>query len=133
MSDTGTMKRNRISLSIPYSLLEKVDQHVDKMHQDGESRETANRTAFVMQMVKLGLRVYENKINQDPREKTLDQKLELIARNAMMSGLITDAIFGLLTETVDTARVIKNRRVLESEWIREINERVAGKLQHYFN
>lgn len=132
MSEDNSGKRNRVNLTIPFSLLEKIDAHVDKKLEDGESRDTANRSAFVMEMFKLGLRVYENKINKDASEKTLDQKLEFIAKNVLVSGFITDAIFGIQKETVDPARVIKNEMVLDPEWVKAVNERVAGKLQEYF-
>lgn len=132
MNDENSAKRNRINLTIPFSLLEKIDAHVDKKLEDGESRDTANRSAFVMEMFKLGLRVYENKINKDASEKTLDQKLEFIAKNVLVSGFITDAIFGIQKETVDADKVIKNEMVLDPEWVKAVNERVAGKLQEYF-
>ena len=48
MSQDSENKRNRVNLTIPYSFLEKVDQHVQARLEDGESRETANRSAFVM-------------------------------------------------------------------------------------
>lgn len=132
MSEDNSGKRNRVNLTIPFSLLEKIDAHVEKKLEDGESRDTANRSAFVMEMFKLGLRVYENKISKDASEKTLDQKLEFIAKNVLVSGFITDAIFGIQKETVDPARVIKNEMVLDPEWVKAVNERVAGKLQEYF-
>lgn len=132
MNDENSVKRNRVNLTIPYSLLEKIDAHVEKNLEDGDSRDTANRSAFVMEMFKLGLRVYENKINKDASEKTLDQKLELIAKNALMNGFIIDAIFGIITETVDQSKVVKNEMMLDPEWPKEMKERVAGKLLEYF-
>ncbi|UQY46272.1 relaxosome protein TraM [Mixta hanseatica] len=132
MSEQNTPKSNRVNLTVPFSLIEKVDAHVEKKLEDGESRETANRSAFIMEMFKLGLRVYENKISKDTSEKTLDQKLEFIAKNVLVSGFITDAIFGIQKETVDPAKVIKNEMILEPEWLKAVNERVAGKLQEYF-
>ncbi|MBS6437754.1 MULTISPECIES: relaxosome protein TraM [Pantoea] len=132
MSEQNSSKSNRVNLTVPFSLIEKVDAHIEKKLEDGESRETANRSAFIMEMFKLGLRVYENKINKDASEKTLDQKLEFIAKNVLVSGFITDAIFGIQKETVDPARVIKNEMVLDPEWVKAVNERVAGKLQEYF-
>ena len=50
----------------------------------------------------------------------------------LVSGFITDAIFGIQKETVDAAKVIKNEMVLDPEWVKAVNERVAGKLQEYF-
>jgi len=132
MNDENSTKRNRVYLTVPFSLLEKVDAHVEKMLEDGESRDTANRSSFVMEMFKLGLRVHENKINKDASDKTLDQKLEFIAKNVLVSGFITDAIFGVQKETVDAGKVIKNEMVLDPEWVKAVNERVAGKLQEYF-
>lgn len=132
MSEQILTKSNRVNLTVPFSLIEKVDAHVEKKLDDGESRETANRSAFIMEMFKLGLRVHENKINKDASEKTLDQKLELIAKNALMNGFIIDAIFGIMKETVDHSKVVKNEMLLEPEWPKEMKERVAGKLLEYF-
>jgi len=132
MNDENSAKRNRVNLTIPFSLLEKIDAHVEKKLEDGESRDTANRSAFVMEIFKLGLRVHENKLNKDASEKTLDQKLELIAKNALMNGFIIDAIFGIMKETVDHSKVVKNEMMLDPEWPKEMKERVAGKLLEYF-
>lgn len=132
MSEDNSGKRNRVNLTIPFSLLEKIDAHVDKKFEDGESRDTANRSAFVMEMFKLGLRVHENKLNKDTSEKTLDQKLELIAKNALMNGFIIDAIFCIMKETVDQSKVVRNEMLLAPGWPKEMKERVAGKLLEYF-
>ena len=132
MSEQYSSKSNRVNLTVPFSLIEKVDAHIEKKLEDGESRETANRSAFIMEMFKLGLRVHENKINKDASEKTLDQKLELIAKNALMNGFIIDAIFGIMKETVDHSKIVKNETLLDPDWPKEMKERVAGKLLEYF-
>jgi len=132
MSEQYPSKSNRVNLTVPFSLIEKVDAHIEKKLEDGESRETANRSAFIMEMFKLGLRVHENKINKDASEKTLDQKLELIAKNALMNGFIIDAIFGIMKETVDHSKIVKNETLLDPDWPKEMKERVAGKLLEYF-
>lgn len=132
MKSDDTQRRNRVNLTVPFSLLEKVDFHLEKKLEDGESRETANRSAFVLEMFKLGLRVYENKINKDADQMTLDQKLELIAHNVITSAFITEGIFGILKETSDPARIIKNEQLLDPEWPKAVQERVAGKLKNYF-
>ncbi|MBK0035510.1 hypothetical protein IBT47_24835 [Erwinia sp. S43] len=132
MSQDSENKRNRVNLTIPYSFLEKVDQHVQARLEDGESRETANRSAFVMEMFKLGLRVHENSKKKGPDEKTLDDKLELIAKNAIVTGYVVDAIFGVQKETIDQSRVIKNASLLDPEWLATMNEQVAGRLKKFF-
>ncbi|MCW1877188.1 hypothetical protein OMR58_22325 [Erwinia sp. INIA-01] len=132
MNDNDAVKRNRVYLTVPYSLLEKVDMHVEKRLEDGESRDVANRSAFVMEMFKLGLRVYENKINKDDAEKTLDDKLELIAKNALINGFMIDALFGITKETVDKSLVVRNASLLEPDWPKEMKQMVAGKLLEYF-
>ncbi|WP_158087356.1 hypothetical protein [Pantoea rwandensis] len=48
MSEQVLTKSNRVNLTVPFSLIEKVDAHVEKKLDDGESRETANRSAFIM-------------------------------------------------------------------------------------
>ncbi|PIJ50052.1 hypothetical protein BL250_08800 [Erwinia sp. OLTSP20] len=85
-----------------------------------------------MEMFKLGLRVYENKINKDADQMTLDQKLELIAHNVITSAFITEGIFGILKETADPSKIIKNAQFLDTEWPKAVQERVAGKLKNYF-
>ncbi|MBK0035848.1 hypothetical protein IBT47_26620 [Erwinia sp. S43] len=132
MSQDSENKRNRVNLTIPYSFLEKVDQHVQARLEDGESRETANRSAFVMEMFKLGLRVHENSRKKGPDEKTLDEKLELIAKNSIITGFVVDAIFGVQKETIDQSRVIKNASILDPEWLEKMKEQVAGRLKKFF-
>lgn len=132
MSVDSENKRNRVNLTIPYSFLQKVDQHVQARLEDGESRETANRSAFVMEMFKLGLRVHENSRKKGADEKTLDDKLELIAKNAIVTGYVVDAIFGIQKETVDLSKVVKNASLLDPEWQTTMNEQVVGKLKKIF-
>lgn len=132
MSVDSENKRNRVNLTIPYSFLQKVDQHVQARLEDGESRETANRSAFVMEMFKLGLRVHENSRKKGADEKTLDDKLELIAKNAIVTGYVVDAIFGIQKETVDLSKVVKNASLLGPEWQTTMNEQVVGKLKKFF-
>jgi metal-responsive CopG/Arc/MetJ family transcriptional regulator len=132
MNNISASKSNRVSLTVPYSILEKVDAHVAKKLEDGESRETANRSAFIMEIFRLGLRVHENKNSKGVTDKTLDQKLELIAKNVIINGFVTDAIFSIQKETVDRDKVINNVMVLDPDWSRAVNERVIGKLQEYF-
>lgn len=132
MSVDSENKRNRVNLTIPYSFLQKVDQHVQARLEDGESRETANRSAFVMEMFKLGLRVHENSRKKGADEKTLDDKLELIAKNAIVTGYVVDAIFGIQKETVDLSKVVKNASLLDPEWQTTMNEQVVGKLKKFF-
>lgn len=132
MSVDSENKRNRVNLTIPYSFLQKVDQHVQARLEDGESRETANRSAFVMEMFKLGLRVHENSRKKGADEKTLDDKLELIAKNAIVTGYVVDAIFGIQKETVDLSKVVKNASLLDPGWQTTMNEQVVGKLKKFF-
>ncbi len=132
MSVDSENKRNRVNLTIPYSFLQKVDQHVQARLEDGESRETANRSAFVMEMFKLGLRVHENSRKKGADEKTLDDKLELIAKNAIVTGYVVDAIFGIQKETVDLSKIVKNASLLDPEWQTTMNEQVVGKLKKFF-
>lgn len=132
MSVDSENKRNRVNLTIPYSFLQKVDQHVQARLEDGESRETANRSAFVMEMFKLGLRVHENSRKKGADEKTLDDKLELIAKNAIVTGYVVDAIFGIQKETVDLSKVVKNASLLDPEWQTTMNEQVVGRLKKFF-
>lgn len=61
MADELKTRTNRVNLTIPYSELEVIDRHVSAKLEDGESRDTANRSAFVMEMYRLGLRVYESR------------------------------------------------------------------------
>ena len=100
MNDENSSKRNRVYLTVPYSLLEKVDAHVEKMLEDGESRDTANRSSF--------------------------------AKNALMNGFIIDAIFGIMKETIDSSKVVRNEMLLDPDWPKEMKERVAGKLLEFF-
>ena len=44
MNDDNSGKRNRVNLTIPFSLLEKIDGHVEKKLEDGESRLTARHS-----------------------------------------------------------------------------------------
>lgn len=65
------------------------------------------------------------RINKDSSEKTLDKNLELIAKSALMSGFIIDAIFGIMKEKVGHSKVVRNKMLLDPEWPEEMRVRVT--------
>jgi hypothetical protein len=123
---------NRVNLTIPYSFLDVIDRHVQVRLDDGETRETANRSAFVMEMFKLGLRVYENKKAKDEGQLSLDDKLKMIARNVLISSYLSEAIYHVNKDTADLSKVNKSEHYLDPDFLSMVTERINGKLAEYF-
>lgn len=132
MADIEKKSNNRVYLTIPYSWMEKVDQQVQKRLDDGETRDTANRAAYVMEMFKLGMRVEENKKNKDEGQKSLDEKLHMLSKNVLISSFFTEALYFVMKEVVDREKVVKTEQFLSDDFITMVNERVAGKLAEFF-
>lgn len=132
MADIEKKSNNRVYLTIPYSWMEKVDHQVQMRLDDGETRDTANRAAYVMEMFKLGMRVEENKKNKDDGQKSLDEKLHMLSKNVLISSFFTEALYFVMKEVVDREKVVKTEQFLSDDFITMVNERVAGKLAEFF-
>lgn len=132
MADIEKKSNNRVYLTIPYSWMEKVDHQVQMRLDDGETRDTANRAAYVMEMFKLGMRVEENKKNKDEGQKSLDEKLHMLSKNVLISSFFTEALYFVMKEVVDREKVVRTEQFLSDDFITMVNERVAGKLAEFF-
>jgi hypothetical protein len=132
MSDEYQKRANRVNVTVPFSFLEKIDHHVQSRLDDGETRDTANRAAFVMEMFKLGLRVHENKLNKDENQKSLDDKLKLIAGNVLLTSFLSEALYFVMQETSDKNSVIKCAQFIDDDFVSAVKERIAGKLAEFF-
>ncbi|MFP7327279.1 relaxosome protein TraM [Serratia marcescens] len=132
MSDEFQKRANRVNLTVPFSFLEKIDHHVQARLDDGETRDTANRAAFVMEMFKLGLRVHENKLNKDENQKSLDDKLKLIAGNVLLTSFLSEALYFVMQETSDKNSVVKCAQFIDDDFVSAVKERIAGKLAEFF-
>ena len=132
MTDELKTRTNRVNLTIPYSELEVIDRHVLAKLEDGESRDTANRSAFVMEMYRLGLRVYESRKKKGDGEVSLNDQLKFICRNLLITSFLTEAVYHIEKETVDKSKVIKSEFYIDDEFLTMINERVEGKISKMF-
>lgn len=131
-SEPTKNRPNRVNLTVPHSLLEVVDRNVSIRLDDGESRDTANRAAFVMEMFKLGLRVHENKKKKEEGEVTLNEQLKMMSRNILISSFLAEAIFSLIKETLDMSKVQKGESYLANDFMVMLDERINGKLMQFF-
>lgn len=132
MPEEQKSRTNRVNLTIPYSVLEVIDRHVSAKLEDGESRETANRSAFVMEIFKLGLRVYENRKKKDDGDVSLNDQLKFIGRNVLITSFLAEALYHINKETVDKDKIIKSEVYLDDEFLTMVNERVEGKISKLF-
>ncbi|MFA1240871.1 hypothetical protein ACCC84_21420 [Serratia odorifera] len=132
MNDENQKRANRVNLTVPYSFLEKIDHHVQVRLDDGETRDTANRAAFVMEMFKLGLRVHENKLSKEENQKSLDDKLKMIAGNVLLTSFLSEALYFVMQETVEPGKVIKGSQFIDEDFVGAVKERISGKLTEFF-
>ncbi|HGJ5862668.1 MAG TPA: hypothetical protein ACHBX2_00460 [Arsenophonus nasoniae] len=56
-----SQKNYPMTLRVPFSVLEFIDEMIEKKLQDGENKSTANRTAVALEMLKIGARVLKKK------------------------------------------------------------------------
>lgn len=130
--DSKPKGNNRVNLTCPYSFLDAIDHHVKLRLDDGESKETANRAAVVLNWAMIGWRVEQSKMNKKEGEKTLNEQLKMMSRNILISSYLSEAIFSILRETADRDKIIKSETYFDSDFMEKLSDRVMGKLIAYF-
>ncbi|RYM48349.1 hypothetical protein BSQ96_22000 [Serratia proteamaculans] len=85
-----------------------------------------------MEMFKLGLRVHENKLSKEENQKSLDDKLKMIAGNVLLTSFLSEALYFVMQETVEPGKVIKGSQFIDEDFVGAVKERISGKLTEFF-
>ncbi|HGJ5856529.1 hypothetical protein [Arsenophonus nasoniae] len=127
-----SQKNYPMTLRVPFSILEFIDETIEKKLQDGENKSTANRTAVALEMLKIGARVLKKKNEQgSDQDITFDEKLALIADAVLKSKLQIESMFELS---------FKNPKEIDSNTINQfgyeaVNNKIKEvdyKISHFF-
>ncbi|WGM03263.1 hypothetical protein [Arsenophonus nasoniae] len=127
-----SQKNYPMTLRVPFSILEFIDETIEKKLQDGENKSTANRTAVSLEMLKIGARVLKKKNEQgSDQDITFDEKLALIADAVLKSKLQIESMFELS---------FKNPKEIDSNTINQfgyeaVNNKIKEvdyKISHFF-
>lgn len=127
-----SQKNYPMTLRVPFSVLEFIDEMIEKKLQDGENKSTANRTAVALEMLKIGGRVLKKKSEQSSdQDITFDEKLALIADAVLKSRLQIESMFELS---------FKNPKEIDSNTINQfgyeaVNNKIKEvdyKISHFF-
>ncbi|HGJ5874888.1 MAG TPA: hypothetical protein ACHBY4_14375 [Arsenophonus apicola] len=127
-----SQKNYPMTLRVPFSVLEFIDEMIEKKLQDGENKSTANRTAVALEMLKIGARVLKKKNEQSSdQDVTFDEKLALIADAVLKSKLLIESMFELS---------FKNPKEIDSNTINQfgyeaVNNKIKEvdyKISHFF-
>ncbi|MDR5614281.1 hypothetical protein [Arsenophonus sp.] len=127
-----SQKNYPMTLRVPFSVLDFIDEVIDKKLQDGENKSTANRTAVALEMLKIGARVLKKKSEQSSdQDITFDEKLALIADAVLKSRLQIESMFEFS---------FKNPKEIDSNTINQfgyeaVNNKIKEidyKISHFF-
>jgi hypothetical protein len=127
-----SQKNYPMTLRVPFSVLDFIDEVIDKKLQDGENKSTANRTAVALEMLKIGARVLKKKSEQSgDQDITFDEKLALIADAVLKSRLQIESMFEFS---------FKNPKEIDSNTINQfgyeaVNNKIKEidyKISHFF-
>ncbi|HGJ5865102.1 hypothetical protein [Arsenophonus nasoniae] len=127
-----SQKNYPMTLRVPFSVLEFIDEMIEKKLQDGENKSTENRTAVALEMLKIGGRVLKKKSEQSSdQDITFDEKLALIADAVLKSRLQIESMFELS---------FKNPKEIDSNTINQfgyeaVNNKIKEvdyKISHFF-
>ena len=125
-----TKNKYRLSLPIPDSVLQQIDQFVAEKRADGEPNSTSNRTVIAMEMLKIGCLVMQkrrdNKDNAEPKI-TLDDKLALIAKSVLKIEFMENLLFYATKKDQEKAS-----QYMSDENYQKFLEEIEYKLSYFF-
>ncbi|MFC1040039.1 hypothetical protein ACFGZ5_11495 [Pasteurella multocida] len=113
---------NRMSIRIPYSILEIIDAVIVHRTNDGEVG--VNRTNVITDFLKLAARIHKKQMESDSvktlNENSLDEQLHFIAKEVLKTKLKVDAFFEIysIVQNVDSGlvqRILNETKLSDDE------------------
>lgn len=92
---------NRVSVRIPYSVLEVIERIMENRINDGESNVT--RHSVAVELLKLGARIEKKKLDNiesgaNPFDNRLEEQLSFIANKIVRNGVLNERYLTAITE-----------------------------------
>ena len=92
---------NRVSIRIPYSVLEVIERIMENRINDGESNVT--RHSVAVELLKLGARIEKKKLDNielgaNPFDNRLEEQLSFIANTIVKNGVLNERFLNIITE-----------------------------------
>lgn len=92
---------NRVSVRIPYSVLEVIERIMENRINDGESNVT--RHSVAVELLKLGARIEKKKLDNiesgsNPFDNRLEEQLSFIANTIVKNGVLNERFLNIITE-----------------------------------
>ncbi|GJI56951.1 hypothetical protein HEMROJRC1_20630 [Rodentibacter sp. JRC1] len=109
-------QNNRVTIRIPYSVLEIIDRILDNRIGDGESSVT--RHSIAVELLKLGARIEKKKLDNietggNPFDNRLEEQLSFIANSIIRTSLQVERFSSVFFELNKVSPDLFNRIVSE--------------------
>lgn len=94
-------QNNRITVRVPFSVLEVIDRIVLNKVNDGEAN--ATRSSVALELLKLGTRIEKKKLENiesgsNSSGNRLEEQLSYIAHTIVRNGVLTERYLNIITE-----------------------------------
>ena len=94
-------QNNRITVRVPFSVLEIIDRIVLNKVNDGEAN--ATRSSVALELLKLGARIEKKKIENiesgsNSSDNRLEEQLSYIAHTIVKNGVLAERFLNIITE-----------------------------------
>ena len=95
------VESNRVTIRIPYSVLEIIDRIISKRLEDGENN--ISRTSIAVELIKLGAKIEKKKLDNielgaNPFDNRLEEQLSFIANTIVKNGVLNERFLNIITE-----------------------------------
>lgn len=95
------VESNRVTIRIPYSVLEIIDRIISTRLEDGENN--ISRTSIAVELIKLGARIEKKKLDNiesgaNPFDSRIESQLSFIANSVIKTSLQVERFFSIFYE-----------------------------------
>ena len=95
------VESNRVTIRIPYSVLEVIERIMENRINDGESNVT--RHSVAVELLKLGARIEKKKLDNielgaNPFDNRLEEQLSFIANTIVKNGVLNERFLNIIAE-----------------------------------
>lgn len=107
---------NRVTIRVPFSVLEIIDRILSNRIGDGEAN--ATRSSIALELLKLGARIEKKKLDNiesggNPFDSRLEEQLSFIANSVIKTSVQVERFFSVFSELNTISPDLLNRIVSE--------------------
>lgn len=114
---------NRVTIRIPYSVIEIIDRIISTRLEDGENN--ISRTSIAVELIKLGARIEKKKLDNiesgaNPFDSRIESQLSFIANSVIKTSVQVERFFSIFSELNQISpdlmsRIAANVKLLDKE------------------